>query len=605
MADIIDINKIFKIRSQKLKSTDVERSNYLSSFVKDKISLESHILLIHILSSLKEITNSNDIAFINGSLFFDKDVLFHNMSHKEVDFDQGDLKINKSKKHDLVFGSFPFGLKPRSGSGVFTSKNKIDTSSDLIIESLDVIEDGGFGLFLTMPYPKTFLQDKLREHLNKKDFFVNSIIGLPRDFYRPLTSIPAEAIIVSRNKSDNEFILEIESLRSFDFDLTNMFDSSKGSLFIDKNLKNINQGIWHKPGEFPGFVARKFMEKMDAVAGDLRTSGEGMRIGDVCTEMNLGKIGRSFEESENAVYVPLIGNMHTTTLLSELSKKQHNYIQLVVDPNIILNIYLSAFLNTKYGNAQLELIKYYRGGLIPKMSKVEMSDFYISVPSLKVQKKVLVNIEKCENIKKDVDILVDNVLRNPLSDSKSLEQLDSVAQSIGKLTSSDKIKNIISQGESKTVEFKQTIAYCMRSKQKESYIRTAWVKTVAGFLNSDGGDLLVGVTDKQEIVGVNFELDSIFSEQSGDKLDNLFLHVKNIIKQYIGEQFYPLIETDVIMVDESYVLQIHCEPSDKEVFVTDKLKGPQFYVRTNPATDSLEGEKQIEYIRRRFWKVND
>ena len=66
-----------------------------------------------------------------------------------------------------------------------------------------------------------------------------------------------------------------------------------------------------------------------------------------------------------------------------------------------------------------------------------------------------------------------------------------------------------------------------------------------------------------------------------------------------------MIETDVIMVDESYVLQIHCEPSDKEVFVTDKLKGPQFYVRTNPATDSLEGEKQIEYIRRRFWKVND
>jgi len=44
------------------------------------------------------------------------------------------------------------------------------------------------------------------------------------------------------------------------------------------------------------------------------------------------------------------------------------------------------------------------------------------------------------------------------------------------------------------------------------------------------------------------------------------------------------------------VFRVNCAPSDIEVFVD----GKDFYVRTNPATDKLDGPKLLEYVKQRF-----
>ena len=54
-----------------------------------------------------------------------------------------------------------------------------------------------------------------------------------------------------------------------------------------------------------------------------------------------------------------------------------------------------------------------------------------------------------------------------------------------------------------------------------------------------------------------------------------------------------------LVVDGKTICKIRCEKSKREVFY-----GSAFYVRTNPATDRIDGRKMIEYIRTRFEKPN-
>jgi predicted HTH transcriptional regulator len=171
-------------------------------------------------------------------------------------------------------------------------------------------------------------------------------------------------------------------------------------------------------------------------------------------------------------------------------------------------------------------------------------------------------------------------------------------ENTGKLSAIDQISSLIRNGEDKETEFKQTFCFDIRKKKRESYITDQIIKTIAAFLNSDGGNLLVGVSDSKKITGLKDEMEKFFKQGSPNPIDNIQKHLKDLIKSRIGEEFYPLIDSNLISIKSDYILRVKCEPSDKEVFVNQK----EFYVRTNPATDRLEGQNLSEYIKRRFWE---
>jgi 16S rRNA G966 N2-methylase RsmD len=150
---------------------------------------------------------------------------------------------------------------------------------------------------------------------------------------------------------------------------------------------------------------------------------------------------------------------------------------------------------------------------------------------------------------------------------------------------------LITSAESKTLEFKQTLSVDIRKNEKQKYIETASLKTIAAFLNSDGGTLVVGVSDNRDPVGIEDEINR-FHEGSADKF---LLHFKNLICSDIGPEFYPLLDFNLVPIDTKRVLRIDCKRSDRPCFI-----GEDFYVRTNPATDKLAGPTMLQYIKTRF-----
>src|SRR5690606_15806240 len=68
--------------------------------------------------------------------------------------------------------------------------------------------------------------------------------------------------------------------------------------------------------------------------------------------------------------------------------------------------------------------------------------------------------------------------------------------------SSGGIVDLISDGESKVAEFKSTARWNLHTQAHDPKLEAAIAKTICGFMNAEGGTLLIGVADDGAVVGI-------------------------------------------------------------------------------------------------------
>ena len=155
-------------------------------------------------------------------------------------------------------------------------------------------------------------------------------------------------------------------------------------------------------------------------------------------------------------------------------------------------------------------------------------------------------------------------------------------------------REIIAAGEGALLEFKSTLRMNLHTNKNDDAITHACLKTVAAFLNTDGGQLLIGVADDGSIVGI--ERDGF---QNQDKFQ---LHLWNTLKQAFGEAATMNVNTEVLAVNDKSICLVECKPSTEPVIC--KVKGgvEEFYIRTGPATTPVTPSAMLAYIPRHFAK---
>ena len=153
------------------------------------------------------------------------------------------------------------------------------------------------------------------------------------------------------------------------------------------------------------------------------------------------------------------------------------------------------------------------------------------------------------------------------------------------------LESMIGGGESDLVEFKSTLRVNLHTKQKDSRIENAVLKTVAGFLNKDGGTLIIGVSDDGSPIGLDAD--------GFDNEDRMNLHLVNIVNRRMGPDVWAYLHSNVDDYEGDRVLVLHCERAKSPVYVKDD-NGEHFYVRTGPSTTELPVGLVTDYIKQRF-----
>ncbi len=146
---------------------------------------------------------------------------------------------------------------------------------------------------------------------------------------------------------------------------------------------------------------------------------------------------------------------------------------------------------------------------------------------------------------------------------------------------------LIQAGESTTLEFKSTMRTNLKTGKTGKEIEIAWLKTVAAFMNSDGGILLIGVADSGEILGT--EADDFANE------DKCRLHFKNMLNTHIGAEFTRFIHLKIVQLKNNSILIVECERVRRPVFLS-MGKQEEFFIRSGPSSIKLSMSQMVKYL---------
>lgn len=158
------------------------------------------------------------------------------------------------------------------------------------------------------------------------------------------------------------------------------------------------------------------------------------------------------------------------------------------------------------------------------------------------------------------------------------------------------IEDLIGAGESQTLEFKSTARWNLHTGAPDPKLEHVIVKTVCGFLNAEGGTLLIGVDDAGNVLGLDFDLSTLGSKQSADGFE---LFLRQLLDANLSASTAATVRIRFPVASGTAICAVSVASSGKPIFANPPKGGGQagaeFWVRIGNATKQLYGEDMVHY----------
>jgi len=453
-----------------------------------------------------------------------------------------------------------------------------------LYEYIEHLSDEGIAIFPTFTSGLSAKNGKkLTNLLRSKGYDIYGYIELPSYVYDGSSNYLFA--IVRKGLFDNIVLYSIK-------DLENQFEAKSAANFLTSILQSTSDEKCEvcKPSEFSGFDKFRLGKEVKALLSN-DANFERVVVGGLVEEICWLEPSCEYLSEKQAVMNSIATTSNKDISFSDIKKinKNHKLFKLTFNQNIDRD-YFCSFFNTELGKKLF--LSAASGGHIPKVSMDKLKTLEIPCPPKSVQQMISRTSDSLRSLYGQIDNLYQELVYNPINAEAVFSDVSKLLDSIGKLGLIDKIKSEIRSGEGKHIEFKETIALCMRENERRDYVETSILKTICGFLNSDGGVLIVGVNDFGVINGVDHEMNKLYKNSNDEYLKK----VRNMIHSKIGMDLSEFIDWNIHDIDGKKVLRFVIKASKKPVF----FNKTDFYIRTNPATDKLEGEQLVSYIRQHF-----
>lgn len=186
------------------------------------------------------------------------------------------------------------------------------------------------------------------------------------------------------------------------------------------------------------------------------------------------------------------------------------------------------------------------------------------------------------------------------------------------------IASLIAGGETSTVEFKSSflnprgplsLGHQKKIEQGlalledvtreiKNDLHHAVTKTVAAFLNSEGGTLFIGVSDDGSVVGIEDDFPYLGKLRNNE--DGWQQKLKEILSKAFQGDIWSAIRVSVGRLDGHLVATIHCPKRDVETWHNGANRNEEdhFYIRVTSTTEELKGSFAVAYIKQHWnWQT--
>jgi type I restriction enzyme R subunit len=154
-------------------------------------------------------------------------------------------------------------------------------------------------------------------------------------------------------------------------------------------------------------------------------------------------------------------------------------------------------------------------------------------------------------------------------------------------------EELIKRGESKTLAFEPSMGGADPAGRPDETARQAVLQTIAAFLNTDGGDLLIGVQKDRSVIGL--ERDGYRSE------DEFARELDQAVRDALGEPASSLVKARSQIVQGRIVGMVSCQQSPEPVRVASAADPDgRLIVRKGRSNAWLAGSDLADYSQTRF-----
>lgn len=156
------------------------------------------------------------------------------------------------------------------------------------------------------------------------------------------------------------------------------------------------------------------------------------------------------------------------------------------------------------------------------------------------------------------------------------------------------IPELVAGGESINVEFKSTARWSVKGAVVDKRMEHEVIRTVAGFMNNEGGTLLIGVDNDQSVLGLDADYATLGSKGNRDGFE---LHVMNLLKEHLSGTALALVRPTFDAIDSRDVCRLSVAASARPVFVKpmDGKAHSEFWARMGNSTRQLFGADMDDY----------
>lgn len=278
----------------------------------------------------------------------------------------------------------------------------------------------------------------------------------------------------------------------------------------------------------------------------------------------------SDEDMKEALITHLtkIEDRYSNILLMDL------YGQFVINKDVGRNYYFARSL----GDYRQAISDY-----VNKLSESPRRCKLANIDRDEVMEPILFLQKLCDHLNEQFDKFLQ---KKPRNQKKTNEELT-------KIFNTD-IQDLIKMNESQYLEIKSTMKFDLYQQKPTDIPEQEVVKTIAGFMNSyDGGVLLVGY-DQRSKKTIGLEKDFPHTGKTKD-WDSWLLFFMSKFNESIGRKNSHYIEVQPVKHDGFTLAKILVHPSNRAIYVNN-----EFYRRSHGLTDKLSGQDLQDYIDDRF-----
>jgi len=153
------------------------------------------------------------------------------------------------------------------------------------------------------------------------------------------------------------------------------------------------------------------------------------------------------------------------------------------------------------------------------------------------------------------------------------------------------LRLLIAKGESADLEFKSSFRWDLKENKLNRALEAVILKTLAGYMNGNGGTLLIGVADDGSIVGLDNDYKTL-KKQDRDGFEQALM---TAVATKLGADACRSVQAVFQTIEQKEVCRVITAPAHRPVYLRDG-ETPKLFVRTGVSTRELNVQEAVNYI---------